>query len=276
MKSRELLLWSGCALGLVLALYGARNMASSPAPQSTNSGDLSVNGTSLSGLALKDASTDEINRLIDEELLIQKALKLGVLRKTPQVRQHLLIAMGEYVAASSPQPLPDEATLRDYFEKHIRRFMGPRSFKIKCIFFRGNTAESRGKIEGALQSLKDGKSFDDAKTLYGSKPSLPVPSSALPPGALRMYLGPTAAKIVESLEPNTSSRPIRVAGGSRIVKLIGVVEPPTPLFKDYKEKVMDQYAVVRRGQLMKSYIAALRAGAKIQNGPVESPVSPSP
>ena len=280
MNTREIFLWSGCVLGLALILFGVQTRSATMPTPIPDSVAVMVNGSPISKVALnqmveKDRASPSplgseeaiLHAMVDEELLIARALELGLLRRTPQVRQHLLSAMGEYIDASTRLSPPQDAELRAYFNQHITRFSGFISYRVRCVFIRGNTEAAKENISKAQEDLAAGRSFEEIEKLYGSTPSMRLPHSALPPAALRMYLGPTAAKIAEDLDPGTWSAPIRVAGGTRIVKLVEIIEPPAPVFEENREKIVDLYSLSRRHEAMKEYLSDLRRQATIRMAP---------
>ena len=121
MNARDFFLWAGCIAGIALTLYGAYD-AEVPEPMRElsefPSGSFAVvNGVPLGSKDLGASNSDErsdafIDQRIEEELLIQKALDLGLLRRTPQVRQHLLSSMSEHIYAGSSKTPPSEAQLK--------------------------------------------------------------------------------------------------------------------------------------------------------------------
>jgi len=280
MNARDFFLWAGCIAGIALTLYGAYD-AEVPEPMRElsefPSGSFAVvNGVPLGSKDLGASNSDErsdafIDQRIEEELLIQKALDLGLLRRTPQVRQHLLSSMSEHIYAGSSKTPPSEAQLKAYFERNQKQYAGPATYDIDCIFFRGASPQTQEAIDKVLAGIQSGEDFLKLKELYGDKPSLPLPESPLPPGAMRMYLGPSAANIVEKLEPGSYSQAIRVAGGSRLVHLKRVLEAPAPVFEDHRERILDHYWAESRAKEIKTYIKKLRGEADIRLAPGDNP-----
>jgi len=280
MNARDFFLWAGCIAGIALTLLGAydaevpkQTIESTEFPSGTFA---IVNGVPLGSKDLGGPNSNErsdafIDQRIEEELLIQKALDLGLLRRTPQVRQHLLSSMSEHIYAGTAKTPPSEAQLKAYFERNQKQYAGPATYDIDCIFFRGATPKTQEAIDKVLAGLKAGEDFLKLKEIHGDKPSLPLPQSPLPPGAMRMYLGPSAASIVEKLDPGSYSQAIRVAGGSRLVHLKQVLESPSPVFEDHREKILDHYWAESRAKEIKTYIKKLRSEADIRLAPGDNP-----
>ena len=74
-------------------------------------------------------------RLIDEELLIQRAIELDLVRNDSLVKGNLIQTMFQYIINSNELAEPSEAELREYFSKEKNYFSSGKRFKLKELYF---------------------------------------------------------------------------------------------------------------------------------------------
>lgn len=152
-----------------------------------------------------------LDRLVDEELLVQHGLALGLAERDRRLRGQLV---GEVlVAATAAIAEPDEAELRAFYETHRDRFTTP------------------GRLRVA------------ATRADGAPLVPPVPDALLPPAKLREYVGPRLTEAALRLETGRASAPLPGAGSDVILRVLEREPPHTPAFEVIREEVR---AEVRR------------------------------
>ena len=283
-KPEEKFLWLGLIVGAGMILFGVirpEALTNSPQPpELPESVAAMVNGRtvplSFFEKTLKQAllsqrinssdsgtKTEVLEELILKELLLEKAESLGLVRAIPQVQQHLISTVQEQVALGAMEKAPDEEALKTYYQEHKEDFRGPTTYVAQSIFIRGSVVEREEKASKAMSALKGGQPFSDVEKALGSPPTMPLPQSALPEAALKMYLGPTATEVLLKLEPGTHSDPISVAGGHRIVGLVKRVEAPIVPYERVRGEIHNQIVRNQRTIAVKEFLKALRKEADI-------------
>ncbi|HSJ97137.1 MAG TPA: SurA N-terminal domain-containing protein, partial [Myxococcota bacterium] len=72
-----------------------------------------------------------LDRLVDEELLVQRALELGLATSDRMVRNQLVAAMLTAVTDDAGLVEPDEASLRAFHTEHGDRFQAPARLQVE-------------------------------------------------------------------------------------------------------------------------------------------------
>ena len=281
MESRrvDLLLWLGLVAGVVLVLVQLMHVPVEPADGDTAVAPAAtVNGVpiprqkyfaALASLATQkraprlDASARQriLEQMIAEELLLARALELGLPRTEPVARRRLVAAMVEHATAEVEQASPPgEGAQRRYYEAHPELFPGPVRYVARRILFRGSDGGARARRAHA--ALRGAASFE-VVARQGDAPMIPLPAGPLPATALRQYLGPTAARTVTELAPGASSAPVKGADGHAILRLDRKVQGARPAFERVRKAVAAMMLRRRRSAAINRYLLRLKRTATI-------------
>jgi len=230
-----LLLFVGAAMGLGLAAFGL--VGDSESRRLPGSAIARVNGTLIRGAdyerlvaaVLEDMQTPDdsaarervLERMIDEELLVQRALDLGLVHLDRKVRADLTSSVINAVVNDVAVEEPSERELRDFYSEHQSYFTRPGRMRVEQIFFR---AQRRGGLKGgglegggledggapkiggeeragrAHALLVAGEDWDIVKAEWGDDEIAPLPYAMLPAAKIREYVGPTVLRSASLLE----------------------------------------------------------------------------
>ena len=257
-RRAELLLGVGAALGLALA---AASLLASPDSDGLAEDVVArVNGTSIRRAdylrAVAALAADRRNpltesdrrhvldRLIDEELLVQHALALGLAEHDRRVRADLVSAvMGSLLAAVDGFD-PSDSELARFYEENVDYFSRPGRLRVRQIFLgmgrhRGEE-EARRLSREAATLLAAGNPFDDVKRQLGDDEVAPLPDTLLPPTKLASYLGPSVLRAASDLEVGATSGPIRSAQGFHVLWLVDREPSSAPALAEIEEQVRSE------------------------------------
>lgn len=217
------LLLAGLAAGVVLAASGLR---AGPGPGLPSHAVARVNDQ----LILRDAwlravaavaadrrtpltDADQrrvLERLIDEELLVQHGVALGLVERDTRLRS-TLVSEVMLAAGNAARARPDEAELRRFYGEH-RAFFAPAG-RVHVRAWRIDAAGARVPFEPA------------------------VPDAPLPPAKLQTYLGPALTAAAFGLAPGAEHE-VRDAAGARVVlQVLDVQRGAAPPFEQVREAV---------------------------------------
>lgn len=110
----------------------------------------------------KAASTQILDRLIDQEVIVQKALQQK-LDRDPQVMQQLEFARREVLQRAYAERVaaavkaPDDLMVKDYFAKHPELFSERRIFTYRVLVVQGDQAQ----LETAQKLIAQAKNLDE-------------------------------------------------------------------------------------------------------------------
>jgi hypothetical protein len=233
------LLGLGVAAGLGLA---ASSLLSAPHPGSElpEGAVASVNGMPIRGedftrlvaaLAADrrtpldaDDRRHVLDRLIEEELLVQHAVALGLVRSDRRVRADLVSAVLGLLNASTDGYQPTHTEVAVFYAENRYYFARPARLRVRPVF----VASPPGVVDGAplarareaAARLRAGEPFEAVRDAVGDEPLAPLPDAPLPPAKLREYLGPSALRAAQELEPGGVSDPVRTAQGYHVLVLL--------------------------------------------------------
>lgn len=283
------LLGIGAAVGLALATAGI--VENAPGSERLPEGAAAVvNGAvirevdyqrALAALASdrRDPISDEdrrhiLDRLIEEELLVQRAAELGLDKTDPVVRNTLVSAMIETIVAGVGQTEPSDEEVaafyeanRDFFARTDRYWVRQLRFPIRGADGQEVEAGARARAEEASRRLRAGEKLSVLARELGAGGVLPLPDGYLPATKLREYLGPTPALRATRMQTGEVSEPVRGGSAWHVLQMVErVTSPPQPL-----EAVASQVrAEMRRragDESLRAYLDRLRDDAEVRLPP---------
>lgn len=206
-----------------------------------------------------------LERLVDEELLLQRALELDLPRLERRARGLLVAHVIQGVVATAAGE-PGEEELRSFYEAHRDRFHQPGRVRVEGLWVRAEPERSAAAAEArareAARRLRAGALLESVARELGD-PGLTAPGGWLAPAKLRDYLGPTAARSALALEPGEVSEPIRSVGGYQILRLRDREPLRVPPFEVIRGTVAAELRRAREEEALRDYLKALRADAVI-------------
>jgi len=276
------LLALGAALGLAAAAVG---LVSAPRARHGLPDDAiaSVNGTLLQradyeravaalagdrrdGLRAED-ERHVLDRLVDEELLVQRAFELGLAQRDRRVRGDLVAAMIEAVTNEAEQSEPDDEAVAAFFADHRDYFATPGRMQVEQVYVRAAgeaDANALARARDAAAKLRGGADANALQAEIGPGPVAIVPNAPLPAAKLREYVGPAAIEALAALAPGEVAEPVRTAGGYHVLRLV-VREPGgTPALAEVEPQVRAELRRRAGDEALRRYIEALRASAEIE------------
>jgi parvulin-like peptidyl-prolyl isomerase len=280
-----LLLGLGALIGLAAAAAGI--LQGSAAPGLPDGAVATVNGTpirleeyerALAAVAgdrrapIGDAERRHVlDRLIEEELLVQRGLELGLAEHDRRVRGDLVSAVIQAVVSESEADEPDDAALAAFYEENRDYFARSGRLEVRQLLVRGppsrDESEARARAGDAVRRLRAGEPFEAVDEALGDRAVAPPPADLLPLAKLREYLGPSAARVAQALEPGEISEPLRGAAGYQVLRLERREAASAPPLEEIRDDVRRE--LVRRAgdRALRSYLDELRERAELRLTP---------
>ena len=217
-----------------------------------------------------------LERMIEEELLVQRGLELNLHTKDIQVRKELIQQVINFIVKIENAELTDDQ-LENYFLENIKRYESNKKIKINTIFIKSLDPESQflgteydyKTLENKFNQIYadiENKSFSEAKNMHNQKTFFEVPTNLINIKDCKQYLGPTICKTLSSFEKDHISNPLFYQDGFYIIKLADNVRPKadSSFFEDMKDKVLFDYNNERDDNRLKDYIQYLKDNAEIK------------
>ncbi len=194
--------------------------------------------------------------LIDEELIVQEALRLELGRDDRLVRKNLIQALISSVTALNPAIEPDEDGLRVFYEAEKSLFSSPRLVTVYVA-----RADSDSQSQGFMEALQGGASFEEARVTFDLA-RVPVAPRA-PLGKVSDYLGGSARDAIAKMEQGEITGPIATGSGSLFIWLRKDDGGPLS-FEQARYSVETEWSRRHDEQALEKYVARLRRNARIK------------
>ncbi|KPK16042.1 MAG: hypothetical protein AMJ62_07080 [Myxococcales bacterium SG8_38] len=182
------------------------------------------------GVLRPDDRERVLQRLIDQELLIDRAIELGLHERDPQIRNQLATAMIDFLVrrAEDEASAASDSELRAFYEEQRFRFERSSQYRIR--------------VEGG---------------------DVPVPHGFLLEKEIEQRLGPSAAREVSSLEVGQS---VRIGEGpqSYTVRLLEKREGGAVPFEEAREAVEAAYLRARSEAAVRDFLETARTRTDIR------------
>ncbi|HEU4429435.1 MAG TPA: peptidyl-prolyl cis-trans isomerase [Myxococcota bacterium] len=281
-RSSFALLALGAAAGIAAAGYGI--LRSSDASQLPEGAVASVNGAAISSDTYtrlvagfesdtREAASPEmrariLDRLIEEELLVQRGLELGLAESDRRVRADIVQAMIRAAIAEAESAEPSERELRAFYEEERDVFTTPGRLRIAQLFVRvkdaAADAPARARAEQARAQLAAGGELAAVRAALGDAELSPAPDALLPPAKLREYVGPSVLRVALEAELGVWSAPVRSGAGYHVIAVVEREPASTPPLDEIRDQVRSEW--VRRGgdRALRSYLDELRDDADVR------------
>jgi EpsD family peptidyl-prolyl cis-trans isomerase len=261
-------LFLGCALVLAACGGETKKADTSQVVATVNDAEISIHQVNqilrrqpgLKPEQMDEASRDIVQRLVEQEVAVQRALSLK-LDQDPQVMQELGAARREVLARAYAQRLADSATrpatedVRKYYESNPGLFAQRRIYLLQDLQVQGDAAQ----IDRLREKVKTAKSLREISD-HLRNDKLAVKTAQLTEGPETMPQ-PLAQRLVQLKDGQAVMMPS--PGGARIVVIAGSRPAPIALEQatPYIAQVLEGE---RRRKAVEDGVVAMRNESKIQ------------
>lgn len=208
-----------------------------------------------------------LNRLIDEELLIQRGIKIGLLDSDPTVRKAISAAMIESVVTEASTVKPTTVELKTFYDENKAFFMQPGRLWVRQIYFSSSSPNPYSRALKAVEAMQAGLNFEEALKQFGDEPILQIPDGLLPPQKLREYIGPTLLQFALTMQPNDVSNPLSSGDSYRILQMVDVQKEEVADFETIRPQVEAEFRRRAGDKALRDYLDDLHKSADIVYAP---------
>ena len=215
-----------------------------------------------------EARRQVLDRLIDEELLVERGLELGLARRDARVRKDLTAAVIDSVVAESADREPSETELEAFSAERpdVLRRLG--RLRVRQIWCRAATAADEpaalARARRAADRLRHGDAFAAVRDAAGDPELAPLPDALLPPAKLLDYLGPTALRAALALEPGAVSDPVRSRTGYHVLQVVERREDADVPLDEARPEVVAEFRRRSGERALRTYLEQLRRRGQIE------------
>jgi parvulin-like peptidyl-prolyl isomerase len=267
----------GAAAGLAAAAWGLLQSTPVAVDGLPSDAIASVNGTTIRlevyRRALAAVASDRRNpldteqkrhvlsRLIEEELLVQRGVELGLVRHDRRVRGDLVAAVIDSVVSSRAREASD-AELEAFYSENADYFARPGRLRARALRVRAREGESEEaaleRARRAAERVRGGEPIAGVDDELGDPQVAPLPDALLPPLKIREYLGPTALRHLLELEAGQVSEPLATPAGLWVLEVVEREPSRTPPFAELRAEVRAEWRRRAGDRALRSYLDELR------------------
>lgn len=201
-----------------------------------------------------DAQAAVIEILVNDELLLQRGLELGMAQSDVTIRTAVVNSLIASVTAEADAASPTDEQLATYLAEHADRF----SYTSR-VAVRAWQTDDESIAQSFAAAVRTGK---HETTIDGMTRIPDLPDALLTLDALRDYLGPGITAAVANMPANSSS--VFARRGRWVV--VHVVEKETAVADDLaaiRNRVLIDYRRSLADEMLKTYLEELRERASI-------------
>ncbi len=209
-----------------------------------------------------------LDRMLEEELLVQRGLALGLARHDRRVRGDIVSAVIELVVSQADDAEPDAEAVRAFYAENRDYFARTERLLVRSLLVRGeplrSEEEARARAEQASARLRAGEDWAAVEQALGDSQIAPVPYDLLPPAKLREYLGPTSTRTAATLDVGAVSDPQRAASGYRVLQLLERAPGFAPPLAEVESEVRAEMRRRAGDRALREYLDDLRDEADVR------------
>jgi parvulin-like peptidyl-prolyl isomerase len=213
-----------------------------------------------------------LDRVIEEELLVQRGLELGLARRDARVRRDLTAAVIDAAVAGTDGVEPTEKELEAFYARNRDLFVRSGRLRVRQVWCRAERSADDGsageRARRATERLRAGEAFEAVRDSEGDREPALLPDTLLPVAKLADYLGPTALATALALAPGAVSDPVRSATGFHVLQVIAREPDGVPALGEIHDQVVAEFRRHAGDEALRAYLNELRARAVIDVAPV--------
>ena len=206
-------------------------------------------------------------RLIEEELLVQRGLEIGLLDGDAAVRKAVAMAVIEFVLAQEGSDAMSESKLRAFYNQNKQRFAPASRLQVAQIFVPyGETPDDEAiikRLDDIRVALRRGDDFAATATALGTEILPPLPRVMLTPNKMTDYLGPDLTAAAAQLPQGSISDALAGATGWHFLKIIRNQPGTAPAFEDIRGQIVDALRRENDDTALRDYLDWLARRADI-------------
>ena len=197
--------------------------------------------------------------LVDEELIVQEALRLNLAGDDRLVRKNLVQALISSVILLEAGQGVSEQTLRAFYEEEKALFSRPVTFTVDAL-----RVSDKDNVDVFTDALNGGVAFSDAGKRAEFQ-ALEVPAG-IPAGKLGEALGGKARDAILAMTPGDIAGPIESTGGDLFVWLLQRDGGELP-YAQVRDSVVAEWQRRQEEMALEKYLERLRKQARIKMYP---------
>lgn len=232
----------------------------------TISEDQFIKYISTLGIDVVDENDEELleivlEKMIEEELLLQKGIELELHKFDIQIRKAIIQQVIDSVLLQNEEEIT-EKELRAYYENNKNKYQLSKLIHIDIIFLNSQREEDINLLFEAISTI----GFAETKKQFHQELFFSIPDRLISIKDCIQLLGTNICKEIFELNLNDISNPIKYENGSLVIRIRntnrGIVD--NDLFNRLYDKILFDFKNSEDDKYFKDYIQYLKENANIK------------
>ena len=199
-----------------------------------------------------------LDRIIEEELLVQYAYQNGFLEADDLLRKSIVRSVVDSIVEQSVSVIPDEDELQDFYQDNLPVFTLDEQYRVVVL-----SSQNFIDIKTAKEIWQESYDIQKLEIDIPSISQLGIPSGFISKLRLGTLIGPLLRDVVLSLRIGETSKTIETIYGYTIVTLVDKKDKIIPEYSDIKEVVLQEYRRRQRENILEELLSDLRRQSDI-------------
>ena len=200
-----------------------------------------------------------LDRIIEEELLVQYAYKNGFLEADDLLRKSIVRSVVDSIVEQALSVVPAEQDLLKFYEVNRQTFAIDEKYRVVILSSQNRSDIDEGKV--IWQSNYD---LTLLRQTFKSIDRLDIPTGFISKIRLGTLIGPLLRDKVLSLQVGETSQTLKTIYGYSIVTLLDKKDRVIPEFKEISEIVLQEYKRQQREEILEELLKDLKRQSDIK------------
>ena len=200
-----------------------------------------------------------LDRIIEEELLVQYAYKNGFLEADDLLRKSIVRSVVDSIVEQALSVVPAEQDLLKFYETNRQTFAIDEKYRVVILSSKNQSDIDEGKV--IWQSNYD---LTLLRQTFKGIDRLDIPTGFISKIRLGTLVGPLLRDKVLSLEVGETSETLKTIYGYSIVTLVDKKDRVIPEFKEISEIVLQEYKRQQREEILEELLKDLKRQSDIK------------
>ena len=200
-----------------------------------------------------------LDRIIEEELLVQYAYKNGFLEADDLLRKSIVRSVVDSIVEQALSVVPAEQDLLKFYETNRQTFAIDEKYRVVILSSKNQSDIDEGKV--IWQSNYD---LTLLRQTFKRINRLDIPTGFISKIRLGTLVGPLLRDKVLSLQVGETSQTLKTIYGYSIVTLVDKKDRVIPEFKEISEIVLQEYKRQQREEILEELLKDLKRQSDIK------------
>ena len=200
-----------------------------------------------------------LDRIIEEELLVQYAYKNGFLEADDLLRKSIVRSVVDSIVEQALSVVPAEQDLLKFYEVNRQTFAIDEKYRVVILSSQNRSDIDEGKV--IWQSNYD---LTLLRQTFKRIDRLDIPTGFISKIRLGTLIGPLLRDKVLSLQVGETSQTLKTIYGYSIVTLVDKKDRVIPEFKEISEIVLQEYKRQQREEILEELLKDLKRQSDIK------------